>query len=194
MGSGLDIVVVGGAGWSPDINFPTHHTARILSRDHRVLYLCRDSHISLLGKAARRLPTYHTWSELSERVLAAPRVDQVMDNLWVSSLAGTAAALPLSYPPAARQVSVRLVIRQLRWAMGKLGFSRPLLWLYWWFFPEIVRAVPHALAVYDMYDDHGEYDYVRANPRRQAYSNRIEGELLREVDLAFAVSQKLVRE
>jgi glycosyltransferase involved in cell wall biosynthesis len=64
--------------------------------------------------------------------------------------------------------------------------------LYWWFFPEIVRDVPHRLAVYDIYDDHSEYDYVRANPRRKQFTLEIERRLLDHVDLAFAVSKKLV--
>ena len=193
-GERMDVVVVGGGPWSPDTNFPTHHTARLMSREHRVLYLCRDTHVSLLGGAAGRLPGFHTPGELVTRVAARPQVEQVDERLWIASLAGAAAVFPLSYPPAARAVSVRLVIRQLRAALEELHFSRPLLWFYWWFFPEIVRAVDHTLALYDIYDDHAEYDYVRGNPRRQRYSHRIENELLRAVDLAFAVSGALVRQ
>jgi glycosyltransferase involved in cell wall biosynthesis len=120
-------------------------------------------------------------------------VTQVDERLWVSSLAGAAALFPLSYPPPARAISVRLVIHQLRQAMQSLDFLRPLLWFYWWFFPEIASAVDHSLALYDIYDDHAEYDYVRENPRRRQYSRRIEIELLQQVDLAFAVSGALVR-
>jgi UDP-galactopyranose mutase len=58
----------------------------------------------------------------------------------------------------------------------------------------MVRWIPHRLAVYDIYDDHAEYDYVRTDPRRQAYSRAVERQLLDSVDLAFAVSYKLVRD
>jgi glycosyltransferase involved in cell wall biosynthesis len=190
----LDIVVVGGGPWSPDTNFPIHHTARILSRDHRVLYLYRDSHVSLLGHVAGRLPGFHSWQELARNVFKRSSLDQVEEQLWVSPLSGLAAALPLSYPPALRAVSVRLVILQLRALLQRLDFPFPLLWFYWWFFPEIARAIPHRLAVYDIYDDHSQYDFVRSSPRRQQYTLKIEENLLHEVDLAFAVSHKLVRE
>jgi glycosyltransferase involved in cell wall biosynthesis len=184
---------VGGGPWSPDTNFPTHHTARVMSREHRVLYLCRDTHVSLLGQVAGRLRGFHSWAELIGNVAARPAVNQVDERLWVSSLAGPAALFPLSYPPMARAISAQLVIRQLRQALKALHFNRPLLWFYWWFFPEIAFAVDHSLALYDIYDDHAEYDYVRGNPRRRRYSRRIETELLQTMDLAFAVSGALVR-
>lgn len=190
----VDVVVVGGGPWSPDTNFPTHHTARRLSREHRVLYLYRGSHASLLGHAAGRLRSFHSTAELATAVLAGPRVYQVAERLWVAPLTGAAAALPLSYPPAIRAISVRFVTHQLRHFLRELQFTRPLLWFYWWFFPEIARAIPHELAVYDIYDDHSEYDYVRINLRRKRYTTLIERNLLGEVDLAFAVSHKLVRE
>ena len=164
-----------------------------MSREHRVLYLCRDTHVSLLGQAAGRLRGFHSWTELAGHVAAPPSVEQVDERLWISSLAGPAALFPLSYPPPARAISVRLVIRQLRHALKELSFDRPLLWFYWWFFPEIAPAVDHSLAVYDIYDDHAEYDYVRGNPRRRRYSRRIEAKLLKKMDLAFAVSRELVR-
>jgi glycosyltransferase involved in cell wall biosynthesis len=189
----VDVVVVGGGPWSPDTNFPTHHTARVMSREHRVLYLCRDTHVSLLGQVAGRLRGFHSWAELIGNVAARPAVNQVDERLWVSSLAGPAALFPLSYPPMARAISAQLVIRQLRQALKALHFNRPLLWFYWWFFPEIAFAVDHSLALYDIYDDHAEYDYVRGNPRRRRYSRRIETELLQTMDLAFAVSGALVR-
>ena len=188
----MDVVVVGGGPWSPDTNFPTHHTARLLAREHRVLYLFRNTHVSLVGRAAGRLPGFHSWSDLTESVFSGTRVEQVDDRLWVSPLTGAAAAFPLSYPPSMRRVSASLVVRQLRSTLARLDFSNPLLWFYWWFFPEIVRDVPHGLAVYDIYDDHTEYDYVRVNPRRKQFTLDIERRLLQEVDLAFAVSHKLV--
>src|SRR5437588_11217658 len=100
----MDVVVVGGGPWSPGINFPTHHTARIMSQTHRVLYLCRDTHVSLLGHAAGRLPGFHTWAELARHVVARPLVEQVSESLWVSPLAGAAALFPLSYPPMSRAI------------------------------------------------------------------------------------------
>src|SRR5579859_7229692 len=130
----MDVVVVGGGPWTPDTNFPTHHTARLLSREHRVLYLCRDSHVSLLGRVAGRLPGFHTWRHLIARSLSRPHVEQVDTNLWVSALAGPAAVLPLSYPPIVRAMSERLIARQLKRAMKTLGFENPILWFYWWFF------------------------------------------------------------
>lgn len=187
----MDIVVVGGGPWSPDTNFPTHHTARLLARRHRVLYLFRDSHASLLGHAAGRLPGFHSTRALLRNVVEQAPIREVAANLWVSPLAGLGAALPLSYPPVSRAVVVRAVIHHARRVLEKLGFDRPLLWFYWWFFPEIVQAIPHRLAVYDIYDDHSEYDFVRRDPRRKAYTLRQERKLLDACDLAFAVSRPL---
>lgn len=188
----MDVVVVGGGPWSPDTNFPTHHTARLLSREHRVLYLCRDTHVSLLGQAAGRLRGFHTWTELAGHVVAHPAVEQVGEQLWVSSLAGPAALFPLSYPPSARAISLRLVTHQLRHALARLEFTRPLLWIYWWFFPELIHQIPHTLSVYDIYDDHLEYDYIRGNARRVRYTHGLESRLLEQADVVFAVSRKLV--
>lgn len=183
---------MGGGPWSPDTNFPTHHTARLLAREHRVLYLCRDSHVSLLGRVAGRLPGFHSWRHLASRAMSRPTLQRVDTNLWVGALAGPAAALPLSYPPAIRRLNEVLVERQLRAAIRQLGFERPLLWFYWWFFPELVSQIPHSVAVYDMYDDHLEYDYIRHNTHRVTYTATLERRLLREVDVAFGVSRKLV--
>jgi glycosyltransferase involved in cell wall biosynthesis len=186
-----DVVVVGGGPWSPDTNFPIHQTIRILAQKHRVLYVCRESHASLLGQVAGRLRGFHSFGELARQALRRPGVRQVSERIWVCAVTGLAGALPLSYPPAARRLVAAVVIAQMRSALHSLEFSEPLLWFYWWFFPEIARAIPHGLAVYDIYDDHAQYDFVRSNPTRQQYTRRIERELLAEVDLAFAVSRKL---
>ncbi|MGI8824322.1 MAG: glycosyltransferase [Chloroflexota bacterium] len=186
-------MIVGGGPWSPDINFPIHHTARLLARSHRVLYLYRDSHTSLLGHLAGRLPGFHSRIELLRHVAAPRRIEQVDEGLWVMPLSGVSALLPLSYPPIARVANMHLVIRQVRRALRTLHFRDPLLWFYWWFFPEIADAIPHRLAVYDIYDDHSEYDYIRLNRRRQEYTLAQERALLRAVDVVFAVSRSLVR-
>jgi len=187
----VDVVVVGGGPWSPDTNFPTHHTARLLAKNHRVLYLCRDTHVSLLGHAAGRLPGFHSARELMTNVLARPSAAEVRPNLWVAPLRGLAAALPLSYPPASRALAVRAVRRHLRKILRQLQFSQPLLWFYWWFFPELAATIPHCLAIYDIYDDHSEYDFVRSNPRRKTFTLQQERKLLDQCDLAFAVSRTL---
>ena len=188
----IDVVVIGGGPWGPDVNFPTHHTARILAQKHRVLYVYRDAHTSLAGQMLGRLPGFHSSHELLSHVFTRRRIDKVAPNLWVMPVSGLAAALPLSYPPLSRWLTAHIISRQINWALLRLRFTKPLLWFYWWFYPEIVDRVAHAFAVYDIYDDHMEYDFVRDNRSRKREAARQEQLLLNAVDLTFVVSNQLV--
>jgi UDP-galactopyranose mutase len=68
--------------------------------------------------------------------------------------------------------------------------ARPVLWFYWWFFPELLR-IPHAATLYDVIDDHADYGH-NARWRSVVAANRtLEDRLLGSVDLAYALSPAL---
>src|ERR687883_850072 len=83
--SSMDVVIIGGMPWSVEVNQPTHQMARELSREHRVLYLHRNSHVSLLGRATGRLGDMHSMAELIGRVFASSTLERVEERLWVSA-------------------------------------------------------------------------------------------------------------
>ena len=195
MDAPLDIVVVGGPGWGPGINQPAVQTVRALSAEHRVLYLCEDSQGSTLGRLlARRNGPSSVWSTVKDANLSqafipmtARRLD---DRLWVAPLRGLTRLLPLSYPEPVRSRTAARLGRFIGREMEHIGIRRPVLWFYWWFFPELM-ALPHSVSLYDNTDAHDAYDHNRRWRSVRGRTVTLEHRLLGAVDLAYALSPEL---
>jgi UDP-galactopyranose mutase len=97
--------------------------------------------------------------------------------------------LPLGFPEPLRRHNVRLVRRAIARWLAAQGAARCLLYFHWWFLPELVEAVPHAMCVYDCVDEHTAYPSSRLPA---ATVRRIEGRLLDAVDRTFVVSPALL--
>ena len=191
----LDIVVLGGAPWGEATNHPAVQTVRALTGEHRVLYICEDPQGStlrhlLLPKNGRS----SAWSEprltaLSD-LFSKMSTEQITDRLWVAPLRGLSRLLPLSYPEPVRIRSARRLSNFLRRETARIGMKDPILWFYWWFFPELVE-LPHAVSVYDNIDDHGAYNHNRRLDFVRRATQALEVRTLRSVDLAYALSPEL---
>ncbi len=191
----LDIVVLGGAPWGEVTNHPAVQTVRALTAEHRVLYICEDPQGSTLrhllfpknGRAS-------AWS--APRVAALSNVftkmstERVTDRLWVAPLGGLTRLLPLSYPEPIRTRSAARLSDFIGRETARIGMHNPILWFYWWFFPELAK-LPHAVSVYDNIDDHSAYDHNRRLPFMQRTTQALEHRMLRTVDLAYALSPEL---
>jgi glycosyltransferase involved in cell wall biosynthesis len=185
-----DIVVVGGVRWDAGVNQPSTQMVRELSRTHRVLYLYNEQQgsalrnfISPIGAGARTSAFRH--------VVGTMTADQHDSRLWLAPLRGIPALTPLSYPEPLRQVNGLRLARFLRSAIHSLHFEAPILWFYWWFYPEMVSRIPHRLSVYDCIDDHGDYPSEPSGLGVGKSNTKHEKRLLRSVDVTFAVSPHL---
>jgi glycosyltransferase involved in cell wall biosynthesis len=191
----LDIVVLGGPQWGPETNQPAIQTVRALASQHRVLYICEESQGSTLhrllfarngGSSARVALKAARLSEVFTSMNAA----RVSDRLWVAPLRGLTRLMPLSYPEFIRTRSAAKLARFIGAETARIGMQRPVLWFYWWFFPELTR-LPHSISVYDNTDDHNAYDHNRRWTSVRRATRTLERRLLQTVDLAYALSPEL---
>ncbi len=185
----LDIVVIGGSRWSTDVNQLTVQTVRELSRRHRVLYIFDE----IQGSLARSLihPVERgARIKLLKSALQRFTATQVDDRLWLAPTRGLARAIPFSYPEAIRKYYVRYFERFICREADRIGMDRPVLWFYWWFFPELT-GIPHATTLYDVIDDHADYGHNARWQSVVAANRKLEARLLDRVDLAYALSPTL---
>ena len=194
----LDIVVFGGPPWGEETNQPAVQTVRALAREHRVLYLCEDSQGSTLRRLLfNRGSDSSLRSALSEATLSEAftkmTAEQVTDRLWVAPLRGLTRLLPLSYPELVRRRSMARLAGFVRREATQIGMRNPVLWFYWWFFPELT-GLPHSVSVYDNIDNHDAYDHNRRWTAVRRATRTLERRLLQTVDLAYALSPELAEQ
>jgi glycosyltransferase involved in cell wall biosynthesis len=184
MRAARDILILGGTPWDPESNQTSGQMAGALAlAGHRVMYVARVRQSSLV----RDLAQGHLTKSKSD---SDERLTLVSPNLWSLELSGVSSALPLSYPETLRRWQLRSVKRQIRWASERLGFEDPLLWCYWWFFPELLSA--YATSVFDVVDAHDAYPSNARWPRLNAAQGRLAGRTAANATLTVAVSEALV--
>ncbi len=115
---------------------------------------------------------------------------RVSDRLWVAPLRGLTRLVPLSYPEFIRTRSATKLARFIGGETARIGMENPVLWFYWWFFPELA-GLPHSVSVYDNTDDHNAYDHNRRWTSVRSATRTLERRLLQTVDLAYALSPEL---
>lgn len=196
--SPLDIIVFGGPQWGEETNQPAVQTVRALADKHRVLYICEDTQ----GSTLRRLffnknSERSTWSTLKDARLSdmftSMSAEQITDRLWVAPLRGFTKLLPLSYPEFIRTRSMARLSDFVQREATHIGMHDPVLWFYWWFFPELT-GLPHSVSVYDNIDNHDAYDHNRRWTAVRSATRRLERRLLQTVDLAYALSPELAEQ
>ena len=191
----LDFVVLGGFPWGEATNHTAVQTVRALVKHHRVLYICDDPHGSTLRhllfpknrgsspwSAPRRAALSDAFTKMSTQ--------QITDKLWVAPLGGLTRLLPLSYPEPVRTRSAARLASFIQGETARIGMQSPVLWFYWWFFPELTEMAS-TLSVYDNIDDHSAYEHNRRWPSVRRTTQSLERSLLQRVDLAYALSPGL---
>lgn len=191
----LDIVVLGGFPWGEATNHTAVQTVRALAEEHRVLYICDDPRGSTLrhllspknrGSSAWSSPRRVALSD----VFAKMGTTRISDRLWVAPVRGLTRLLPLSYPEPVRTRSAARLADFIRGETARIGMKSPILWFYWWFFPELTELA-NTLSIYDNIDDHAAYDHNRRWPFVRRSAQALERRLLARVDLAYALSPEL---
>jgi hypothetical protein len=191
----LDVVVLGGFPWGAASNHTAVQTVRALIGEHRVLYISDDPRGSTLRHLiAPRSGRSSLWSTpraaaLSE-TFSRMRAEQVTERLWVAPLRGLTKLLPLSYPEPVRVRAAARLSSFIREETARIGMYEPILWFYWWFFPELAE-LPHAATVYDNIDDHSAYEHNRHWTSVRRATSALEQRLLERVDLSYALSPEL---
>lgn len=181
-----DFVVIGGVEWSTEANQPPSQVARALAKRGRVLYVYSETQgsrlrnlVAPIGRLDRRRVVQETFARTKPR--------QVSETLWVMPLRGALGLLPLSAPEVSRRLNAALLTRSIRVAMKALGFHCPVLWLIWWFTPEVLE-LPHDRSIYDRIDAHDAYARNRRLPLLGRAARALEQRVRADVDVAVSVS------
>ncbi len=171
---GRDIVVFSND-WDGDPLSKTH-IMRNLARDNRILW------VNSIGNRAPR-PNVHdfrrAWRKLS---LFATGMRQVEPNLWVM----TPLALPWYGSRAVRAANRTLLRKQIRRAMRRLGFSRPLSWSFLPASAPVSGTLGEELVIYHCVDEFSAF----ADTNRKHISE-LEHQLLQKADLVITSAEPL---
>ena len=112
------------------------------------------------------------------------------EHLWLAPVSGYMKLLPLSYPESVRAWSSERLANFIQSETNRIGMRRPVLWFYWWFFPELAM-LPKTFTVYDNIDEHSDYQHNQRWPAVQQRAKILERRLLETIDLAYAQSYDL---
>lgn len=91
--------------------------------------------------------------------------------------------LPIYYNPLTNAVNQRLLLRDLRRVLARLGWQPDVLWTYWPHTTHLIGQLGERAAVYHCIDDFAAAGYPLTTRRAIA---RMEAEQCRKVDLVFA--------
>lgn len=97
--------------------------------------------------------------------------------------------LPIYYHPATNWVNQRMLAREVRGALRRLGWEQPdVLWTYWPNSADLIGKIGERAAVYHCIDDFTSRSYPLV---RAGVIARMEAALCRKVDLIFARTEEL---
>ena len=176
--SGQPIVCVASASWDAMWVNAQHLMSR-LAKDNRVLYL---NSMGLRAPGASRSDLVKIKNRLAEWFMPAR---ELHPNVFVLS----PIAIPLHKIALIRWLNERLLLWRVRSWMKKLGFERPILWIFLPTGLSLVGKLDERAVVYHCVDDYAENPGVPA-----ARIRRMEGELLSAADLTFVTSPKLLND
>jgi len=173
---GRQIVYIGND-WFADNRTSSHQIARLLSRDNRMLY------VEAAGQRAPTASKRDVAKIVHKLKKAWAKPTRVDDNVYVYS----PLILPFHGSALARRLNRFALGASLRRACRLVGFDRPILWIILPHYSSIVETVPHAGIVYYVVDEYSAMPGVDAARIRE-----MEGVVLRNADVVFAISEQLV--
>jgi glycosyltransferase involved in cell wall biosynthesis len=163
-----------GHDWSGDPLSKTH-IMRILARDNRILW------INSIGYRAPTASASDFRRIVNKLKAAAQPVKEIERNLWVLN----PLAIPAYGIPAMRVVNRALLRLQVVRAMRRLGFRRPINWVFNPTAAVVAGALGEDTLVYYCVDEFTAFSSIAGQLAE------LEAQLLRRADLVFVSSEKL---
>lgn len=152
------------------------HIMRILSRDNRILW------VNSIGNRAPRANAHDARRMLRKLVAFTRGVREVERNLFVLA----PLAVPYYGSSAARAANRMLLRSQVRLAMRRLGFLRPISWSFLPASAPVSGTLGEELVIYHCVDEFSAFEDT--NGRHIA---ELEAELLRKADLCITSAERL---
>jgi glycosyltransferase involved in cell wall biosynthesis len=165
--------------WS-DIWRNRHRMLSIFARENRVLYVEPRNRLRGLFRRLRR-------GDLRWRDFLRPRVEKVLENLWVYHD-------PLHLPRTGLRGLGRVIERRrtalLRKALDRLGFSRPILWTVRPSARDLVGLFGEKAVLYQIVDDY--FSFRREDEAGRGGFEEAERQMASLADLIIVTSQSLL--
>ncbi|MHB1847023.1 MAG: glycosyltransferase, partial [Deltaproteobacteria bacterium] len=164
--------------WNGDPLSKTH-LMRGLARDNRVLW------VNSIGNRSPKASARDLRRALDKLRQATKPLTEVEPNLFVLS----PLAIPYYRSAAVRRVNGELLGSQVRWAMNRLGFERPISWSFLPAAANVAGRLGEALVVYHCVDDFTAFSDTPSTAIAE-----LEGVICRRADLVVVSAEKLLRE
>lgn len=159
-----------------------HQIMSRLARQNRVLFVEPAPYLRhVLHDVARRGPM----------ALASPPLTSPLPHLWVYRAPGYAA---VSGRPPLADLTFALRRRHLRQTLRRLGFHRPLLWVFQYNGGEMVGHLDERLRIYHAVDEYAAYELdvpPEQEEARRKHIRALEADLIARMDLVFVASEAL---
>ncbi len=154
-----------------------HHLMSILARDNRVLFVERPVNLGLL------LKDKHEWQRLLNLFKG---IRHKRDGLYLF------APLPAfpggDWHPKINWINSKLLLWSIKFAVFRLKFNRPLLWIFAYNAGQLVGKLNEKISLYYCNDPFAEF--APAGRKRDGL-RRIEQQLVKKVDFFFVAGQSL---
>jgi glycosyltransferase involved in cell wall biosynthesis len=156
-----------------------------LSKTHLMRLLARDNRVLWVNSIGYRTPTVSK-SDISRAFkklsAAAGPIREVERSIFVLN----PLAIPAYGQPAIRALNQRLLRFQVRRAMHRLGFRRPINWVFNPAAAVVAGALGEDLVIYHCVDEHAAFTGVSATALAE-----LERQLLLRADVVFVSAEKL---
>lgn len=162
--------------WTGDPLSKTH-IMRLLARENRVLW------VNSIGYRAPQATSKDLGRILRKLSAAVEPIREVEPNIFVLN----PLAIPAWGSPFVRRLNASLLAAQVRWALRKLGFSRPINWVFNPAAGIVAGKLGEERVIYYCVDEYTAFSGVRANAL-----GSVERELLNRADLVIVSAQKLL--
>jgi glycosyltransferase involved in cell wall biosynthesis len=163
--------------WSGDPLSKTH-LMRLLSRDNRVLW------VNSIGYRTPTVSKADATRALKKLLAATNQVREVEPNIFVLS----PLAIPAYGKPSIRALNKRLLRYQVKRAMRRLAFERPINWIFNPPAAVIAGTLGEDKLIYYCVDEYTAFSGVSGQSMVE-----FENQLLRQADLAIVTSDRLLQ-
>jgi glycosyltransferase involved in cell wall biosynthesis len=163
--------------WSGDPLSKTH-LMRLLSRDNRVLW------VNSIGYRTPTVSKADATRAFKKLLAATNQVREVEPNIFVLS----PLAIPAYGNPTVRALNKRLLRYQVKRAMHRLGFERPINWVFNPPAAVIAGTLGEDKLIYYCVDEYTAFSGVSGQSMAE-----FENQLLRQADLAIVTSDRLLQ-